>query len=85
MGRDLALSADADKGVWRRMANVILGWLPDAYEKVPKAAELEKAQQDALGDIVRTHAEGSVLLGAGRYVIDGDLLEEDDEDPVPPR
>ena len=67
------------------MAHAVLGWLPDAYEKIPKAAELERAQEDALGDIVRTHAEGSVLLGAGRYVIDGDLLEEDRENPDSPR
>lgn len=64
-------------GTLRRIVDSILRVLPDAYEKIPSEADRSRARQESLDNIVRRHAEGSVLLSAGQYVIDGDLLADD--------
>ena len=66
------------RGTLRRIVDSILRVLPDAYEKIPSEDARNKARQESLDNIVRKHAEGSVLLGAGHYAIDGDLLADDD-------
>ena len=51
--------------------------LPDALDHIPSAQEMQESDDVIAKSIVQQHAEGSVLLGAGRFEIDGDLLEDD--------
>ena len=52
--------------------------LPDTFDHIPSRREMDESDDVIARSIVQQHAEGSVLLGAGRFEIDGDLLEDDD-------
>ena len=52
--------------------------LPDAFDRIPSTREMEESDDVIARSIVQQHAEGSVLLSAGRFEIDGDILENDE-------
>lgn len=51
--------------------------LPAPFTHVPSEAELAEHRDALTRAIVMQHAEGSVLLGEGKFEITGDLLAED--------
>ena len=51
--------------------------LPTPLTHVPSEAELVERRDRLTQAIVMQHAEGSVLLGEGKFEITGDLLAED--------
>ena len=55
---------------WRRL-------FPAPLVHVPSEAELDRDQDRLAREIVIQHAEGSTLLGEGKFEITGDLLAED--------
>ena len=65
-------------GVDRRGASSWLRQLfPSRLAHIPSEAELTRHRDDLTKIIVMQHAEGSVLLGEGKFEIVGDLLAED--------
>ena len=50
---------------------------PAPFAYVPSEAELTERRDRLTRAIVMQHAEGSVLLGEGKFEITGDLLAED--------
>lgn len=55
--------------------------LPAPLAHVPSDAELVEHGNHLAKAIVIQHAEGSTLLGEGKYEITGDLLAEDADEP----
>lgn len=51
--------------------------LPAPFTHVPSETELTERRDVLTRAIVMQHAEGSVLLGEGKFEITGDLLAED--------
>lgn len=51
--------------------------MPTPLTHVPSEAELAERRDRLTQAIVMQHAEGSVLLGEGKFEITGDLLAED--------
>lgn len=54
-------------------------FLPDPFTHIPSEAEMERNEARITKGIVMAHAEGSVLLGEGKFTITRDLLA--DEEP----
>lgn len=54
--------------------------LPAPLTHIPSAADLARDEDLAAKAIVKQHAEGSVLLGEGKFEIGRDLFEEDEEE-----
>ena len=51
--------------------------LPDTFDRIPSERQSEEHDEVIAKLIVQRHAEGSVLLSAGRFEINKSLLEED--------
>lgn len=80
MTQDVTLGAA--RAFFSKVVDAVRRFLPDGYERIPKDSDLAEERQRTLEGIVRMHAEGSVLLGAGRYVIDRDLLADEEQPPT---
>ena len=53
---------------------------PAPLTHIPSEREIEERSDELAKDVVRQHAEGSVLLADGKFELSGDLFAED-EDP----
>ena len=57
----------------------LLKVLPEPLTHVPSDQEIEKSSDEIAKEVVRQHAQGSVLLADGKFEISGDLFAEDDD------
>lgn len=69
--------ATAGGGVGSKQRAWLRRLLPAPFTHVPSEAELAQHSDVLTRAIVMQHAEGSVLLGEGKFEITGDLLAED--------
>ena len=61
----------------RTVSRALRGTLPDSLDRIPSDKDVERDRNEIATAIVQRHAEGSVLLGAGKFEIGRDLLEDD--------
>ena len=69
----------------KRASSWLRRLFPSRLAHIPSEAELTQHRDRLTKAIVMQHAEGSVLLGEGKFEIAGDLLAEDDEEGVAAR
>ena len=62
----------------RTVSRALRGVLPDSLDRIPSDEDDERDRDEIATAIVQQHAEGSVLLGAGKFETGRDLLEDDD-------
>ncbi len=53
---------------------------PAPLTHIPSEQEIENRSDELAKEVVRQHAEGSVLLADGKFELSGDIFAED-EDP----
>ena len=80
----LCLCNGHSRGAGDGGGNVNMAWLrrllPAPLTPVPSEAELAERRDRLTRAIVMQHAEGSVLLGEGKFEIAGDLLADDPDE-----
>lgn len=50
---------------------------PAPFTHIPSEQEIEERSDELAREVVRQHAEGSVLLADGKFELSGDLFAED--------
>lgn len=60
-----------------RLSSLFRRLFPAALTHIPSEADMERHDERIAQSAVMQHAEGSVLLGEGKFEIKEDLLEND--------
>ena len=65
---------------------VVRAVLPEPALRLPTREELLRDGEETARRVTQRHAEGSVLIGAGRYNMEGfNLFPEKEDEAEPPR